>query len=526
MTRFAKVGLLALVAAAATIWLLPSASIGRGAELDRLDKSLRDTTQRVGSGVDKLVDPVQQKLRSAGAKTKQALARSKRAAASTRQTTSEPLTHPPLHGTNPHGQGGVAVVDVDPSNERPLGASPSGSDSGEEVVVGRARGEQMASGAYRGHITIAALFGRELAGVDTDEGETQNGPLQPIQEGILDPLCTGTSGQVCLSVLTANSVTTANGSSNDFALARAQLLGLGVGAAESGGAIGESGACQTAGGIARTANVASRTGAIAQVANSSTQSTSCRGAAPQTTASSQVIGLGGTQIPLPSPGCATGTPDTVTGLPPLLPIVCNAADVAGAAIVREALDVFVLNAGGTSLLKETTAASEAVSAAPEAGPQCSDGVDNDGDGLIDAADPGCHTDGNPNNPASYNPADTSEADAPTGGAGDRGPRDRPECSDNRDNDGDGLVDERDPGCHFDGNPNNPASYDRDDDSEENAAGVGRDGGGPAAAAGGARRLDADRLPFTGGDVVGLALAGLLVLAGGLLLRRREGAQGA
>lgn len=41
-------------------------------------------------------------------------------------------------------------------------------------------------------------------------------------------------------------------------------------------------------------------------------------------------------------------------------------------------------------------------------PQCSDKVDNDGDGLIDAADPGCHTDGDANNPASYNPQDDDE----------------------------------------------------------------------------------------------------------------------
>jgi len=35
----------------------------------------------------------------------------------------------------------------------------------------------------------------------------------------------------------------------------------------------------------------------------------------------------------------------------------------------------------------------------------------------------------------------------------------------------------------------------------------------------------DSLPFTGANVVGLALAGLLMLAGGLLLRRREDAFG-
>jgi hypothetical protein len=59
--------------------------------------------------------------------------------------------------------------------------------------------------------------------------------------------------------------------------------------------------------------------------------------------------------------------------------------------------------------------------------QCSDGRDNDGDGLIDEADPGCAT-------------DNTEA-----------PNDRPaqvsDCHDGRDNDGDGLVDAaQDPGC--------------------------------------------------------------------------------
>jgi hypothetical protein len=42
-------------------------------------------------------------------------------------------------------------------------------------------------------------------------------------------------------------------------------------------------------------------------------------------------------------------------------------------------------------------------------PECSDAVDNDGDGLIDAADPHCHTDGNADNPGSYDPNDDSEA---------------------------------------------------------------------------------------------------------------------
>jgi len=59
---------------------------------------------------------------------------------------------------------------------------------------------------------------------------------------------------------------------------------------------------------------------------------------------------------------------------------------------------------------------------------CSDGIDNDGDGLIDAQDPEC-----------FEPDD---AESPDGvGRGHTGP-----CTDGLDNDGDGLIDAQDPGC--------------------------------------------------------------------------------
>jgi hypothetical protein len=58
-------------------------------------------------------------------------------------------------------------------------------------------------------------------------------------------------------------------------------------------------------------------------------------------------------------------------------------------------------------------------------PQCSDGVDNDGDGQIDSADPGCSS-----------PNDDSE-----GGGGET-----PRCQDGVDNDGDGQTDMDDPDC--------------------------------------------------------------------------------
>ncbi len=57
---------------------------------------------------------------------------------------------------------------------------------------------------------------------------------------------------------------------------------------------------------------------------------------------------------------------------------------------------------------------------PSNPPQCSDGVNNDGDGLVDSADPGCHTDGDANNSGSYDPNDNDETDEfnPTSRPGD------------------------------------------------------------------------------------------------------------
>lgn len=83
--------------------------------------------------------------------------------------------------------------------------------------------------------------------------------------------------------------------------------------------------------------------------------------------------------------------------------------------------------------------------------ECSDTEDNDGDTLIDAADPGCWAD--PLDPTSYDPRDNNEADRTT------------QCQDGRDNDNDGKIDSRDPGCHTDGNANNSKSYDRRDNDE-------------------------------------------------------------
>jgi hypothetical protein len=512
MTR-KRLGVLALLVSTVVIFALPAGSLAKAVDLREARDALVQAGQQVKNGLKTTVEKTGKKTEAAIEKTKRSV-KQKAQTAKTRATATDPAKQPPMHGTNPHGQGNVAIVDVNPSNDRPLDAKPDGSASGEDVIVGRGRGEKDGSGNFHGHITIVALFGNELAGVDSTPGQANHGPLQSLQTGVLDPLCQSSGGApngVCLSLLRADSTTTTTGSTNDFAVARGTLLGLNVGAAESGGNISQDASCQTSVGSAKTANVTTSTGTNAGVANSTSASKSCKGAASQAANTSQVINLGGTGVPLPVPGCANGTPDTEAGIPGLLPIICNAEEIVGAAGVREALDVFALQTGTNSLLKETTAAAESLSVPPETGPQCSDKVDNDGDGKIDASDPGCHSDGKPNNPASYDANDNDETDVPGtkgaggggkgGGGGNEGAgnegagegRGGAQCSDGVDNDGDGLVDSADPGC------SSPS-----DNSE----------------AQGAQGLKAGALPFTGTDVIGIALAGLLMLAGGLMLRRR------
>lgn len=50
-------------------------------------------------------------------------------------------------------------------------------------------------------------------------------------------------------------------------------------------------------------------------------------------------------------------------------------------------------------------------------PACRDGKDNDGDGLVDTLDPGCHTDNNAANTSTFNLNDTNEVNAVTPPAG-------------------------------------------------------------------------------------------------------------
>ncbi|MBC8464890.1 MAG: hypothetical protein H8D63_00745 [Parcubacteria group bacterium] len=112
------------------------------------------------------------------------------------------------------------------------------------------------------------------------------------------------------------------------------------------------------------------------------------------------------------------------------------ADAPGSKVVgplTESIYVFALSCLGIS--GEVIEDSVTVYTEPVIYPECSDNADNDGDGWVDEEDPGCFTGG------VYDPNDDDESDT----AGD--------CSDGVDNDGDGQVDGADPGCAGSGDPN-------------------------------------------------------------------------
>lgn len=292
---------------------------------------------------------------------------------------------PAMYGTNPHGQGTVGGVSLSPSATLPYAYSPSGS-GGEQVVIGRGRSEQN-SGGYHAHTSILDLLGTELLGVDAQPGQSSTGPLNAIQTGILDKLCTGTSMLVCLTVLAADTAATPSGASTHFAIARATVAGahgLDAGAAESNSAINTAGSCQNASGSSSAAGVNIAGGPLATLAQTSESSTACAGAPSSQQAGSSVIGLGGTGVPLPAPGCANGATNTTLDVLGLLTTLCNADNQTQAATpagVREALTAIVLPAVNTALAKTVVASSESHAVAPAVlTPSCTSGACKGGGG--------------------------------------------------------------------------------------------------------------------------------------------------
>jgi hypothetical protein len=444
------------------------------------------------------------------------------------QTSSSTYT-PPGYSTNPHGQGTVASIGLGPSQTRPYTYSPAGSSTqNEQVVVGRGRSEQQPNGTYDAHTTIAALFGNELLGVDANQGQSAQSPFQPLQS-VLDQICTGSSGALCLSLLVADTAATSSGATTHFQTAGVKSnlanLGLNVNAASSDSSIQTSGNCQTSSGGSEVAGVGLASGNLVSASKSSTSSTACSGQTPSQTDSSSVVVLGNSGLPLPASGCADGTPNTLGGIPTLLPIICNADDqtqVTAPFGVREALTVLGLNTGlNQALVRAATSASESSAVAPTSttppstcsdsdkdcgsGETCVNGKDPDGDGDCT---------GN-SSPSGANKCKDSDKDCGIG------PNGKPEaCVNGADPDGDGD-------CTAATTPSGQKCGDSDHD-----CGVGPNGQAEACVNGKDPDGDADcsnqvtalaaktTLPFTGENVLLVILVGLLLTGGGLALATR------
>ena len=104
-------------------------------------------------------------------------------------------------------------------------------------------------------------------------------------------------------------------------------------------------------------------------------------------------------------------------------------------------DYMIIVSGVSIALTRTTQFVLTVNQAPP----CDDGIDNDGDGFTDSGDPSCAQSGGT---TEYSQCNDKNADGTL-----------------RDNDGDVDANIDDKGCHSDGNPNNPGSYDPNDNDE-------------------------------------------------------------
>jgi hypothetical protein len=229
-----------------------------------------------------------------------------------------------VQGSNPHGQGTVLSVSV----------------AGKEaVVVGRSRGEQRPDGSYHGHTTTVGLFGNDVIGNDTGPGQTAKGPLAPLQEQVLDQICSGSSGNICVDVLRADSSTTGSGSTNHTRVAGVVLGGQNgatVTAADSNGNIQSEGDCQKAHGDVTLLKLMLGGNPLLDIGESASDSNSCPSGTTVNNSSNPLVAIGGQQIPLP--GCGAGEPGNLIDASPLLTIACNAGAATGSGgIVNDAL---------------------------------------------------------------------------------------------------------------------------------------------------------------------------------------------
>ncbi len=97
--------------------------------------------------------------------------------------------------------------------------------------------------------------------------------------------------------------------------------------------------------------------------------------------------------------------------------------------------------------------------------ECNDGTNNDGVGGTDQDDANCHANGNPNDITSYRPGGFSGDNSPGNPDNPNGEeKTNPACNDGADNDGDGEADEEDRWCHQGGDLSNPYTPNRDSES--------------------------------------------------------------
>jgi hypothetical protein len=283
-----------------------------------------------------------------------------------------PSYTPPLHGTDPHGQGSDATVDLTPGTTNPLPGDPTQGD--EDVIAGDSRGQQNSDGTYHGRVTLLYLLGSPIIQVTSDPGQSTDGPLQPLQDG-LDQICSASSNNLCLTVLGMHSSSTGNSSTNSFEGVGAHIggpNGVNADVLTSNGNISSDGTCQTAHGDSSVAgaNVGPLT---ADALQGNSDSSACNGGSNTVHQDSTVVNLAGSGLPLPAAGCADGTANTnFTPLSPLLSLVCNADDTNGSQTgapygVRDALDVFALITGDSALLKVAAAGPESHAVAPGGG---------------------------------------------------------------------------------------------------------------------------------------------------------------
>jgi hypothetical protein len=318
---------------------------------------------------------------------------------------------PALDPTTPHGSGEDVSANL-------LGLG--------ENTVGGTSGSQDENGDYHGKVTVLALLGHDVITAESDEGESVDSPLKPLND-ILDQLCEATQSAVCLNVLDYNSTTTNKGSQNSFSVLRAGLLNNAVtaGAVESNGNIEEGGGCQAAHGDSNVADVQVGdpvTGLNADALQSTSDSEACNDGSENVDASSTVTDVAGIQLLKTLQSCDEDEVNSdldVLGLG-LITGTCN-ADLTGHSPfnVREALEAVVLNADVAGV---TGGASQSAAEAPKGpGAECPDPSNPDcpqpPEACPDPSDPSCPTGpGGPGGPGDGGPGGPAGPGGPSGEA--------------------------------------------------------------------------------------------------------------